>query len=256
MSEEKSAELERKKSKKAREKSAQYPAYDLSNCMELIRVVDSLGRKQVAEGSLLSELGLTSSNTKSYTGKLSSCKQFGLLDSKAGFLSITDRANLMLYPTEAEEEQKNIQFKKLIIEAFRSPPLYQQLIKKFDDKVLPKSDTLANILMNEYKIAKAVKNSAAKVFISSARFAEVLGDNNVLQVGRTYETTAGEALPAETEIHEMGQKPPPMGQVHSLKLVLSSGKSAAITVPSDITKTDVEKLKNMLDLLATEESTE
>ena len=256
MSEEKSKEAITKTTKKVKEKSVQYPAYDLSSCIEFVQVVDRLGRKQVAEGSLLSELGLSSCNTKSYTGRLSSCKQFGLLDSKAGFLSITERANLMLYSTEAEEEQKNIQFKKLIIEAFRSPPLYQQLIRKFDDKVLPKSDTLANILMNEYRIAKAVKNSAAKVFISSAMFAGVLGDNNILQVGRTYEATAGEALPAETEIHETGQKPPPMGQVHSLKLVLSSGKSAAITVPSDITKTDVEKLKNMLDLLATEESTE
>jgi len=59
-----------------------------------------------------------------------------------------------------------------------------------------------------------------------------------------------------TEIHETGQKPPPMGQVHSLKLVLSSGKSAAITVPDDITKTDVERLKKMLDLLAVEEGAE
>jgi len=256
MSEEKSAEERNSKSKKLREKSAQYPAYDLSDCSEFIRVVDRLGRKQVAEGSLLSELGLKSSNTKSYTGKLSSCKQFGLLDSKAGLLSITERANLMFYPTEAEEEQKNIQFKKLIIEAFRSPSLYQQLIRKFDDKVLPKSDTLANILMNEYKIAKAAKNSAATVFISSAKFAGVLGDDNVLQVSRTHEAVAGEIPSAEPEILETGQKPSPVGQVHSIKLALSSGKSATITVPSDITKADVERLKSMLDLLAVEEGAE
>ncbi|UCC90842.1 MAG: hypothetical protein JSW24_01400 [Dehalococcoidia bacterium] len=253
MSEEKSEEAITKTTKKAREKSAQYPSYDLSPCIEFVRVVDKLGRNQVAEGSLLSELRLKSSNTKSYKGKLSSSRQFGLLDSKAGLLSITERANLVLYPTE---EKKDVQFKKLIIEAFRSPALYQKLINRFDGKGIPKLETLANILMNEYKIAKAVKNSAAKVFVSSAKFAGVLGDNNVLQVGQTYEAITGEAPPAETEIPETGQKPPPMGQVHSLKLALSSGKSATITVPSDITRADVERLKSMLELLAVEEGTE
>jgi len=251
MSGEKSTEAKSKISKKAREKSAQYPSYDLSDCMEFVRAVDKLGGNQVAEGSLLSELDLKSRNTKSYTGKLSSSRQFGLVDSKAGHLSITERAKLILYPTE---EPREVQKKKLIIEAFRSPPLYQKLIKRFGGKPLP--NTLANILMNEFKIAKAVMNSAANVFVSSAKTAGVLEDNNVLQVERTYEAITGEALPADTEIHETVQRTPAVGQVHSLKLVLLSGKSAVITVPSDITKTDVEKLKNMLDLLATEESTE
>jgi hypothetical protein len=256
MVEEKPTKAENKKSKKAREKSAQYPSYDLSSCIEFVQVVDRLGgKKQVAEGSLLSELGLSSSNTKSYTGKLSSCRQFGLLDFKAGLLSITERARLLLYPTE-EEEQREIQHKRLMIEAFRSPTLYQNLIKKFDGRPLPSPDTLANILMNEYRIAKAVMKSAAKVFVSSAKFAGVLGDDNVLQVGRQYEAIAGEVPAAESEISETGEKPPPIGQVHSLKLALLSGKSASITVPSDITKADVERLKSMLDLLVIEEATE
>jgi len=255
MSEEKSKEAVTKTTKKVREKSAQYPAYDLSSCIEFVQVVDRLGRNQVAEGSLLSELGLSSRSTKSYTGKLSSCRQFGLLHFKAGSLSITDRANLMFYPTEEQEEQKDAQIKKLRIEAFRSPPLYQKLISKFDGKGVPKVETLANILMNECKIAKAVKNNTAKVFVSSAKFAGVLGDDNVLQVGRQYEAMAGE-VPAESEISETGQKPPQMTQFHSLKLALSRGRSAQISVPSDITKADVEKLKNMLDLLAIEEEPE
>ena len=252
MSEEKSKEERNNKSKKPREKSAQYPSHDLSSCVEFIQTVERLGGKQVAEGSLISELRLSSSKTKSYTGKLSSCRQFGLLEYKASRISITERAELILYPTE---EQKDVQRKQLIIEAFRSPTLYQQLIKRFDSKTLPKLDTLANILLNEYRIARAVKNSAAKVFVSSAKYAGVLGDNNILQTGRVYEAIAGEELSAETEIHETGQKPP-MGQVHALKLALSGGKSAAITVPSDITKADVERLKKMLDLLVMEEGTE
>jgi hypothetical protein len=106
--------------------------------------------------------------------------------------------------------------------------------------------------MSEYRIAKAVKNNAAKVFVNSARFAGVLGEGNALQVGQQFEAIRGEVPTPESGIPETGQKLPPMGQVHSLKLTLSSGKAVAITVPSDITRGDVERLKKMLDLLVIE----
>lgn len=246
---EKSNQQEKQKGKKAREKSALYPSYDLSSCIEFIRAIDRLGGKGVAEGSLLSELNLKSTGTKSYSGKLSSSKQFGLLDSKAGLLSITDRARVILYPTE---EQKDLQKKGLTIEAFRSPFLYQQLIRRFDGKQLPKQDTLANILMNEYKIAKNAKNIAAKVFANSAKFASVLGGDNYLQVNQVYASLSGETIPSETEVPEVEPKGAPMGQVQSLKVVLSNGKSATINVPADISKADIERLKKMLDLLVVE----
>lgn len=249
MVKEKSNQQEKQESKKTREKSALYPSYDLSSCIEFIRAIDGLGGKGVAQGSLLSELGLKSVGTKSYSGKLSSSKQFGLLDSKAGLLSITDRARLILYPTE---EQKDLQKEGLTIEAFRSPFLYQQLIRRFDGKQLPKQDTLANILMNEYKIAKNAKTSAAKVFVNSAKLAGVLGGDNYLQVNQVYASLSGETVPSETEVLEVEPKGAPTGQVQSLKISLSNGKSATINVPADISKADIERLKRMLDLLVVE----
>lgn len=250
MVEEKSSEQEKQKSKKTREKSVQYPSYDLNSCIEFVQAIDRLGGKGVAQGSLLSELGLKSAGTKSYTGRLSSSKQFGLLDFKAGLLSITDRAKLILYPTE---EQKDLQKKKLTIEALKSPSLYQQLMKRFDGKQLPKQDTLANILMNEYKIAKNAKNAAAKVFVNSAKFSGVLGGDDYLQVNQTYASLSGEEAPVETEVPEGEPKGAPTGQAQSLKVSLSNGKSATINVPADIGKADVERLKKMLDLLIIED---
>jgi len=249
MVEEKYKESERKTRKATREKSAQYPSYELNACIDFVRTIDRLGGKGVAQGSLLSELNLKSALTRSYTGRLSSSKQFGLLDHKAGLMSITERATLILYPTE---EQKDLQKEKLIIEAFRSPSLYQQLIRRFDGKQLPKQDTLANILMNEYKIAKNAKNDAAKVFVNSAKVAAVLGSDNYMQVDQTYTSLSWEGVPSEIEVPEGEPKTAVIGQIHSLKVGLSNRKSATINVPVDISKADIERLKKMLDLLVVE----
>ena len=48
------------------------------------------------------------------------------------------------------------------------PSLYTKLIAAYDGKAVPNRDLLANILMNDHKIQKSVKDNAARVFIESA----------------------------------------------------------------------------------------
>jgi len=233
----KSTRLPLEKSKTLREKSVQYPSCELAECMEFARIVDRLGGRDVSEKSVLSELGLSSRATKSYTGKLTSSRQFGLLDYRAHTLSITEKAKLILYPTEEQEE---VQRKRLLIEAFCSSSLYKQLIQRFQGKRIPQLDTLANILMNEYKIAKTAKDVASRVFVDSANFVGVLTEGGILSVIPQPEVeVAGGTV--------VGQV---LGQMQSLTITLSNGKSATITVPSDISTRDIERLKKMLDLLA------
>ncbi len=226
------------KSKSLREKSVQYPSCELAECTEFVRIVDRLGGRDVSEKSVLSELGLSSRATKSYTGKLTSSRQFGLLDYRAHTLSITERAKLILYPTEEREE---VQQKRLLVEAFYSPSLYKQLIQRFQGKRIPQLDTLANILMNEYKIAKTAKDVASRVFVDSANFVGVLTEGGILSVIAQAETEVARATPVGRQV---------LGQMQSVTISLSNGKSATITVPSDISRRDIERLKKMLDLLA------
>ena len=77
--------------------------------------------------------------------------------------------------------------------------------------------------------------------------------DNILQEIPAQESTNEEISPNEEESHSTKNEMPPGVQMHSLKLALSSGRNAQITIPSDINKRDVEKLKNMLDLLARDE---
>ena len=162
---------------KNREKSAAYPAVSISVCYDFIKQIDSLGGKAVSYASILDLMGLTSPATKSFLKRISASKQFGFITTGGSTAKLTDLARRILYPNTGEFESK-----KLLIEAFSNPPLYTMLIERFKDKAVPSQSQLSNILMNEYRIIKQVKDNAAKCFIESADYLGLL-NNGVLCVG-------------------------------------------------------------------------
>lgn len=155
--------------KKSREKSALYPAVTISDCCEFIKQIDSLGGKAVSYASILGLLGLTSPTTKSFLNRISASKQYGLITTGGSTVQLTDVSKRILYPTNGEQESK-----QLLVEAFNSPPLYAKLIERFKDKAVPPKNQLSNILMNEYRIIKQVKDNAAECFIESASYLGLL----------------------------------------------------------------------------------
>lgn len=225
---------------KMRERSSSYPFYNLEDCLVFVRKIDELGGKGISEASLLSALGLKSASTRSYWGRLSSSKQFTLLQGSASNLQLTETARLILHPTEGETQRH-----QLLSEAFRNPKLYNQLIARFNGKKIPEISVLGNILMHDYRIAKAVREYAAKAFIESAKYVGLLSDDGVL---------GGETTASHVEGQQIGDEGGflPKGKAHSLQVALSGGKMASIILPSDIAKSDIERLKKMLDVLAIE----
>ena len=160
--------------KKPREKSALCPAVSISECYDFIKQIDSLGGKSVSYASILNLMGLTSPTTKSFLNRIGASKQFGFITTGGSTAQLTDLARRILYPNAGEFESK-----KLLIEAISNPPLYAKLIARFKDKAVPARSQLGNILMNEYRIIKQVKDNAAKCFIESADYLGLL-NNGVL----------------------------------------------------------------------------
>lgn len=160
--------------KKQREKSALYPPVSISECYEFIKQVDSLGGKAVSYASILDLLGLTSPTTKSFLSRISASKQYGFITTGGSTVQLTDLAKHILYPVNGEIETRS-----LLIESFSNPPLYEKLIARFKDKAVPPKNQLSNILMNEYRIIKQVKDNAAGCFIDSASYLGLL-KNGVL----------------------------------------------------------------------------
>jgi hypothetical protein len=75
--------------------------------------------------------------------------------------------------------------KKILLEIFKSPKLFSDLIEKYDGHAVPLE--LKTHLIRFHKIAERAAPDAAEVFFDSARYAGVLSDNNVLNFAKTYD---------------------------------------------------------------------
>lgn len=227
--------MSEKKIKLNKERSNLYPYYSLQECVEFIRLIDKLGGKSaVSSKSILSEMGIKHENTKSFTAKVSSSKQFGLIE-KSKDLKLTERGRLILYPTGGEQQRKG-----LLIEAVKSAPIYDKLIKRYDGKKLPEKETLSNVLFNEMEISKIAKDRVAKIFISSLKYIEAINKEGELKI----ESIIQENIEEKTV--EKNQK---IDNIHKLNILLSNGKNAIIEIPRNFTQIDIDKIKKILEVL-------
>jgi len=231
---------------KTREKSALYPSYSLAICLEFVRLVDSLGGKSASYRSVADKLGLASVTTRSFLGKISSSKQFGLITTASEVIQLTDAARQYLYPTDETE------IKPLLISLFSKPPLYGKLVERFQDKALPPKVQLSNLLMNEYSIIKQVKDNAAECFLNSA---ESLGliQNGIL-VLEELEPATEQARPeniVETEPETLSQAeqspqeparqaPASPTAGYRFEIPTLSKLSAVVFIPEGVTSKDLD----------------
>lgn len=121
------------------------------------RTARSTRRKKAAE--VAKKYGLNSPTAKSFTSKVSTCKQFGLITTSGGnTIQLTETCKRILFPTGEDTSS-------IMRACFGMPALYTKLIAAYGGKAIPSQELLANILMNDHKIQKSVKDHAAKMFI-------------------------------------------------------------------------------------------
>jgi len=247
--------------KKTREKSVRYPANNLKDCVDFLSIVHSIGgRKDAPTESILSKLNLTSSETKSYKYLVSSAEIFGLTEKTNVGIKPTEAGTLILYPPGGEEQKR-----KLLIEAFKTPQLYQKVIEQYDNMVLPNNVILKSVFLHLGIAPKALDN-AVDSFLNSAQYANVIDSNNRLIFSGT--DIAPSAQPSESD--DIGQKgkthfqpqppePPEPSELpkkdadyHRFEFITLSGKKASVLLPSDCTRKDIEKLKGLLEVFVSE----
>lgn len=231
--------------KKVREKSALYPAVTISECVEFIRQIDSLGGKSVSYASILNLMGLTSPTTRSFLSRISASKQFGLITTGGSTAQLTDLARRILYPNEGESEAR-----QLLIEAFENPPLYAKLIERFKDKAVPPKNQLSNLLMNEYRIIKQVKDNAADCFIESADYLGIL-KNGVLcmeiadtpQMGSYQLEDKTDPLVPAVGTSQRADLNSDHSDGYNFEIPTMGKKTARFYIPSGITEKDIDYIK-------------
>ena len=234
-----------------REKSALYPNATWGDCFEFVQIIDSFRLKAVAYTEVAKKLGLNSVTTKSFTGKISTSKQFGLITTSAGTVQLTDTCKRLLYPTGVDTYS-------IKHACFAQPPLYNKLIAIYDGKALPSVEILGNILMSEHKIAKAVKDNAAKCFLESAEelglikggilcYADCETLPNAPIATEQEEACTTESL-ALTAVDTT--KPSSIESEYITQSIpTQSGKVAKIIIPIDAQEDDLYMIKDMLDVI-------
>ena len=243
-----------------REKSALYPGATWDECMELIKKIGSFNLKAVSYQELARKYGLSSTTTKSFTAKIGAAKQFGLVTTAQGnTIQLTDASKKLLYPTG--ESVRSIE-----LACFAQAPLYSKLISKYDGVALPAQELLANILMNEHRITRSVKDSAAKCFLESA---EQLGliKGGILcysdAASMPEESTVKQPVCEESDVEPqsvVSSVSPAVAQVVQVPvsseadyitqaIPFGSGKIARFIIPVDATEDDLLLLHDMFDVL-------
>lgn len=242
-----------------REKSALYPGATWSDCMEFIQKIGSFNLKAVSYQEIAKKYGLSNPSTKSFTAKIGAAKQFGLITTSQGnTIQLTDVSKRLLYPTGEST-------KPLELQCFAEPPLYAKLIAKFDGMAVPAPELLANILMNEHRITRSVKDAAAKIFLQSAEQLDLLHGGILC-----YSDALSAEQPNTPQQVEPGPQPGPGFDVAAEKQVSATptvvpvaseadyitqsipcenGKVAKIAIPIDATEDDLYLIHDMLNVV-------
>ncbi len=236
-----------------REKSALYPGATWSDCLDFIQKISSFNLKAVSYQEIAKKYGLSSTTTKSFTAKIGAAKQFGLISTSQGTIQLTDASKRLLFPTGEP-------IREIELQCFSQPPLYANLIKKFDGSAIPQIELLSNILMSEYRITRGAKDSAAKCFLESANQLGLIHGGVLFFSDAQNVSSSAEALPEES-LQSDGQSSKQESPVTISTPLISEadyitqtipcaeGKIARISIPINATDDDLYLIHDMLEII-------
>lgn len=150
-----------KKKPKARS-TVGYPYFDLNLSLEVARAVHEKGGGTCAADQLAAFLGYKSINSGTYLTRVSAAKQFGLIKSESGSISVTERAHQILSPVMPDDSIN------ARADAFLSVQLFNEIFEKFRGGTIPSEVGLKNLLTQTYGLSQDRVGPAVRVLMESA----------------------------------------------------------------------------------------
>lgn len=151
-----------------------YPRTSLRAALQLAEAVDSFA------GSCSAELAAEKLGKKisgAFSALISSSVKYGLIDSKAGKLSITPLYREYKLAYTAEDANKNL------TEALLRPPLFRAIFERFSGQKLPVGH-FEKMLIREFDVPDDMASRVAGYFIDGAKQAGLLSGDNLLSNGK------------------------------------------------------------------------
>ncbi len=151
--------------KRTRQKSPNAPAYSLQECQEDARRIFRIeGQAPLSRESVAEHLSLAPQSGP-FNRKLSSLRQYGLLDPLGKDFRISELF-LRLDQTFDENDRRRAQR-----EALGRPSIFQSLLSHYENSGLPSDLNLTNQLLLKYRFTKKNAETVAKAFLESCRLA-------------------------------------------------------------------------------------
>lgn len=184
------------------------------------------------------------------------CVQFGFVQRTAtGKYKLSESFIDILKP----ESEKDRRLK--LITAFGTPKIYQELIAKFDNQVIPQE--LPNTLIKHHGITEGASKSAADTFIESGRQVGVINENRALKFQVTLSTVSKTQYAEITEIppddkeEDKSQFPAKFERLDTeqetyvkdnkkIPIYLTKDKTAYLVYPNEITANDITIIEYQL----------
>jgi len=245
-------------------KSRQYPYYSLEKSINFTKLIYDVGGKGLVPiESIVSHMGLTSSNNRRFSYEKSSARQYGLIISVDKCLQITERARAILFPLKNDDPNHILKLN----EAVMNPRVYRELINRYNNKLLPKIEFLRNIF-REKGIIESSLEPAINAFLQSISYLGVLSEDNkivmddkIFNLFKIKEERQG--IKEESKLkekNEKNKKPFKNNEestsdfnqeqaYYSLEFPISTGKRVIISIPSESTMEDLNILKSFINVI-------
>ena len=233
-------------------KSRRYPSIELSYAIDVVKEAAKFGTKitdtQIAGGG--------STKSGAFVKKKASLGYYGLIEGRGDNYEITSLSKSILYPKSDEEKKIAIQ------QAFTSATVFDEVYSIVAKNEEIDLDFFGNMIVREFGIKATAKEKFLNTFIKSGKYAgliEQVSDKTIL-VRNLYENTDRDEEEGQEEIPDNETLTLPKKERNNsfefegfnqqqAKINLSKG-IGVISVPENLSKEDVKKLKAQIDILS------
>lgn len=239
-------------------KSPNAPAYSIQECLEDVRKIfraehqASISRESIAEHlSLAAQSG-------PFNRKLSSLRQYGLLEPIGKDLRVSD---LFLRIDHAADDSDRLH---ALRDALGRPTIFQGLLGQYENSGIPSDLNLTNQLIMKYRFTKKNAETVSRAFLESYRFTG-LGTGRLVsppplpfpipsspvqepQPSPPTPSVFERQLPRSYERIEHHQQAAQQTQCRQ-EIPLGAGRRAVIELPDDISSGELAKIMRVLKAL-------
>ena len=222
------------------------PSFGLREVLaDATKLYDKYSHAAFSQAEVASGLGM-SSTSSSFSRRLRSLTEFGLLDGSGGNYRISK-----LFHTLTDAKHGSPEFKAAALAAIRRSTVFAEILADFKTK-LPDQAVVAQRLEKQRGFNADRAKEVAAVLQKSVEFAGVVDANNNILPARDVggeDQAASRQDASATPDDEREKEPASDKNQRRSEIPLSDGRVAVVVYPHDLTTTEAQKIGNVLTAL-------